>query len=100
MQGMDVRSLLANQGEPQMSAPTPQSPGGQMTQAQDPAAYGAQVAVAALKKLADDYTQLGDAVLGNQIEAIAVKVNKMHLKRQKDLSDAFNQVQTTALGAM
>lgn len=94
----NLQSVLSGGPQPQ-GAPSAANPGGMPSPDQDPAAQGFQICVASLKQLAQQLTMMGDAMNGNQIDAIAVKVNKMYLKRTDELKNAMEQVQQVSSAA-
>lgn len=98
MQG-DLAGMLAAQGEP-MTAPTMQNPGGMPSGPQDPTAQGCQIAVATLKRLAQELEMRGKPEFANQVDAMAVKLNKLYLKEQQKLQDLYSQLQSTTMGAL
>ena len=83
----------------QVTAPNMAMPGGQ-SEPDDPYTFEAATTVDLLKKLASLYTQSGDEQSGNEVDAMANKLNRIKFKRRKSLQDAYREVQKVTLPAM
>lgn len=77
--------------------PTVQDPGA-LQAPTDPASYGFAVTIQSLKQLSQVVSQ-DDEKLGNEIDAMANKLNRRYIDRKQKMQNALETVQGRALAA-
>lgn len=69
-------------------APSMMNPGGDPAGGGDPLSYGLNVCISSLKKCAQEAQMRGDETTANMLDAMAVKLVKIKLNRQKAIDGA------------
>jgi len=100
---MDMSQMLAGPipqqgGGPNPGIPSTANPGG-LPAPNDPLDYGFGACVEAMKQLAQQLTMSGDEMAGNEVDAMANKLNKRRLKRKEELAQAMQTMQSQQLAA-
>ena len=88
MDPMMMDSMGLGGGQLPQGVPTEMNPGGGPQQGGDPLAYGMNVCISSLKKCAQEALMRGDETTGNMLDAMAVKLVKIKLNRQKAIDGA------------